>query len=318
MKIVILDGYSVHAKDLNWDLLRPLGELTVYDRTPADQVIARMQGAEIVLTNKCRITREVLEACPALRYLGELATGYNNIDIAAAKERGVVVTNIPGYSTVSVVQHVFALLLYTMSHVAELNQSVHAGDWVNCPDFTYQITPLQELYGRTLGIIGFGQIGQRVARAALAFGMEVVYTCPHRKPELEEEHIRYLPLEELLRVADVVSLHCPQNADTTGLLNAARIATMKRGAIVINTARGGVVVAQDVADALQSGQLGWYLADVMEQEPPRADEPLLTAPHCVLTPHVAWAPREARLRLMAIAYENLKGFLEGNAPHRVA
>ena len=156
-----------------------------------------------------------------------------------------------------------------------------------------------------------------MARAALAFGMEVVYTCPHRKPELEEEHIRYLPLEELLRVADVVSLHCPQNADTTGLLNAARIATMKRGAIVINTARGGVVVAQDVADALQSGQLGWYLADVMEQEPPRADEPLLTAPHCVLTPHVAWAPREARLRLMAIAYENLKGFLEGNAPHRV-
>ena len=169
-----------------------------------------------------------------------------------------------------------------------------------------------------MGIIGFGQIGQRVARAALAFGMEVVYTCPHRKPELEEEHIRYLPLEELLRVADVVSLHCPQNADTTGLLNAARIATMKRGAIVINTARGGVAVAQDVADALQSGQLGWYLADVMEQEPPRADEPLLTAPHCVLTPHVAWAPREARLRLMAIAYENLKGFLEGNAPHRVA
>ena len=165
MKIVILDGYSVHAKDLNWDLLRPLGELTVYDRTPADQVIARMQGAEIVLTNKCRITREVLEACPALRYLGELATGYNNIDIAAAKERGVVVTNIPGYSTVSVVQHVFALLLYAMSHVAELNQSVHAGDWVNCPDFTYQITPLQELYGRTLGIIGFGQIGQRVARS---------------------------------------------------------------------------------------------------------------------------------------------------------
>ena len=318
MRIVILDGYSIHSNDLNWDVLRTLGELTVYDRTAPEELVARMQGAEIVLTNKCRITREIMDACPQLRYIGELATGYNNIDIAAAKEKGIIVTNIPGYSTVSVVQHVFALLLAAMSHVEELNQSVHAGDWAACPDFTYQLSPMAELYGRTLGVVGFGQIGQRVAQAALAFGMEVVYTCPHRKSALENEHVRYLPLDELLQAADVVTLHCPQNAETSGLMNAQRLAMMKPGAILINTARGGVVVADDVAAALESGHLGWYLADVMEQEPPRGDEKLLTAPRCVLTPHVAWAPKEARLRLMGIAFENIKGFLDGNAPHRVA
>lgn len=318
MRIVILDGYSIHSNDLNWDALRTLGELTVYDRTAPEELVSRMQGAEIVLTNKCRITCEIMDACPQLRYIGELATGYNNIDIAAAKEKGIIVTNIPGYSTVSVVQHVFALLLAAMSHVEELNQSVHAGDWAACPDFTYQLSTMAELYGRTLGIVGFGQIGQRVAQAALAFGMEVVYTCPHRKPALENEHVRYLPLDELLQAADVVTLHCPQNAETSGLMNAQRLAMMKPGAILINTARGGVVVADDVAAALESGHLGWYLADVMEQEPPRGDEKLLTAPRCVLTPHVAWAPKEARLRLMGIAFENIKGFLDGNAPHRVA
>lgn len=317
MQIVILDGYSVHAEDLNWDALRSLGELTVYDRTLPDQVAARMQGAQIVLTNKCRITTEIMDACPELRYLGELATGYNNIDIAAAKARGIAVTNIPGYSTVSVVQHTFALLLAAMSRVEELNASVHRGEWVSCPDFTYQITPLQELYGRTMGVIGFGQIGQRVAQAALAFGMEVVYHCPHRKEALENEHLHYLPLEELLRVSDIVTLHCPQNADTAALMNADRLSQMKPGAILINTARGGVVVAQDVANALRAGQLSWYLADVLAQEPPLADDPLLSAPHCILTPHVAWAPREARIRLMSIARENLEGYLRGEEKNRV-
>lgn len=318
MRIVILDGYSVHGQDLSWDALRSLGEVTVYDRTPPEEVAARMQGAEIVLTNKCRITAQIMDACPELRYLGELATGYNNIDVEAAKARGIVVTNVPGYSTVSVVQHVFALLLYAMSHVAELNASVHAGDWAACPDFTYQLTPLAELYGKTMGIVGFGQIGQRVAQAARAFGMEVVYTCPHRKEQLEGEDVRYLPLEELLQVSDVVSLHCPQTPETTGLMNAQRLRQMKPGAVLINTARGGVVVAEDVAQALEDGTLGWYLADVLAQEPPTGEEALLHAPHCVLTPHVAWAPREARMRLMATAYENLRGFLAGDAPHRVA
>ena len=318
MKIVILDGYSVHAEDLDWDLLQALGDVTVYDRSKPEELAERMRGAEAVLTNKCRITREVMDACPDLRYIGELATGFNNIDIAAAKEKGIVVTNVPGYSTVSVVQHVFALLLSVMSRVDELNASVHAGDWVSCPDFTYQLTPLQELYGRTLGIIGFGQIGQKVAQAAQAFGMKVVYNCPHRKEALESDQVRYLPLEELLAQSDVVTLHCPQNDVTSALMNADRLALMKRGAILINTARGGVVDSMAVADALRDGQLSWYLADVMTVEPPKADEPLLNAPHCVLTPHVAWAPREARLRLQAIAAENLKGYQAGNAPHRVA
>ena len=236
----------------------------------------------------------------------------------AAKEKGVVVTNIPGYSTVSVVQHVFALLLYAMSHVAELSDSVRAGDWAACPDFTYQITPLAELAGRRMGIVGFGQIGQRVAQAARAFGMEVAYTCPHRKEALESEHVRYLPLEELLAASDVVSLHCPQNDQTARLMDARRLGLMRPGAVLINTARGGVVDGAAVAQALRSGRLGWYLADVLEQEPPAGDEPLLTAPRCVLTPHVAWATKEARMRLIAIAYENLRGFLQGSAPHRVA
>ena len=316
MRIVVLDGYTLCPGDLTWDSLRALGDVTVYDRTPPEEIIPRIGDAQIVLTNKVVISRAVLEACPAVRYVGVLATGYNVVDLAAADERGVVVTNVPAYSTQAVVQHALALLLHSVSHVAQYDAQVKAGRWVNSPDFCFFGEPMEELAGRTMGIVGFGHIGQAMARAAAGLGMQVLVHTPHPKPELAGEGVRFAAMDELLRNSDVISLHCPLTEATRGLIGARTIAAMKDGVRVINTARGPLVDGTAMADALSCGKVACYMADVMETEPPRADDPLLTAPNTVLTPHVAWAPRQTRERLMAVAVGNVEAFLAG-APRNV-
>ena len=316
MRIVVLDGYTLCPGDLTWDSLRALGDVTVYDRTPAEEIIPRIGDAQIVLTNKVVISRAVLEACPAVRYVGVLATGFNVVDLAAADERGVVVTNVPAYSTQAVVQHALALLLHSVSHVAQYDAQVKAGRWVNSPDFCFFGEPMEELAGRTMGIVGFGHIGQAMARAAAGLGMQVLVHTPHPKPELAGSGVRFAAMDELLRNSDVISLHCPLTEATRGLIGARTIAAMKDGVRVINTARGPLVDGTAMADALSCGKVACYMADVMETEPPRADDPLLTAPNTVLTPHVAWAPRQTRERLMAVAVGNVEAFLAG-APRNV-
>ncbi len=308
MKIVVLDGYALNPGDMSWAEIEALGECVIHDRTPADKAVERIGDAPIVITNKTLITAEVLAACPALRYIGVLATGYNVVDVRAAAERGVCVTNIPAYSTQSVAQHVFALLLEACSQVGLHNAAVHAGEWSAQRDFCFWKTPLIELAGKTMGIIGFGQIGRGVARIAEAFGMRVLV---HSRSHGE------LSLSEVLREADVVSLHCPLSPETQGMIGRAAIAGMKDGAILINTARGPLVDEQAVREALDSGKLYAACVDVADREPIPADSPLLGAPRCIITPHIAWAPIAARLRLMAIAAENLRQFLRGNEVNRV-
>ena len=316
MRIVVLDGYTLCPGDLTWDSLRALGDVTVYDRTPPEEIIPRIGDAQIVLTNKVVISRAVLEACPAVRYVGVLATGYNVVDLEAADERGVVVTNVPAYSTQAVVQHALALLLHSVSHVAQYDAQVKAGRWVSSPDFCFFGEPMEELAGRTMGIVGFGHIGQAMARAAAGLGMQVLVHTPHPKPEFACGDVRFATMDELLAQSDVISLHCPLTEATRGLIGSRTIAAMKDGVRVINTARGPLVDGRVMADALSCGKVACYMADVMETEPPRADDPLLTAPNTVLTPHVAWAPRQTRERLMAVAVGNVEAFLAG-APRNV-
>lgn len=316
MRIVVLDGYTLCPGDLTWDSLRALGDVTVYDRTPPEEVIPRIGDAQIVLTNKVVISRAVLEACPAVRYVGVLATGFNVVDLAAADEHGVVVTNVPAYSTQAVVQHALALLLHSVSHVAQYDAQVRVGRWVSSPDFCFFGEPMEELAGRTMGIVGFGHIGQAMARAAAGLSMQVLVHTPHPKPEFACGDVRFATMDELLEKSDVISLHCPLTEATRGLIGARTIAVMKDGVRVINTARGPLVDGRAMADALSCGKVACYMADVMETEPPRADDPLLTAPNTVLTPHVAWAPRQTRERLMAVAVGNVEAFLSG-APRNV-
>ena len=312
MKIVVLDGYAANPNDLSWEPMRRLGELTVYERTAPEEVEARIGDAEAVLTNKVVITEEMMAKKPALRYIGVLATGYNVVDIPAAKVRGIIVTNIPAYSTPSVAQHVFALLLELCLHVGHHSDAVHAGRWTNSRDFCFWDTPLVELDGKTMGIIGYGRIGQAVERVARAFGMQVKICSGHAQgPDV-------LPLDALLAGCDVVTLHCPLTKENAGLINRQTIAKMKDGAILINTARGGLVNEADVRAALESGKLGGFAADVACAEPIPADSPLLRAPNCVLTPHIAWAPKEARQRLMDIAVSNLAAWQSGNTVNNVA
>ena len=312
MKIVVLDGYAANPNDLSWEPMRRLGELTVYERTAPEEVEARIGDAEAVLTNKVVISEEMMAKKPALRYIGVLATGYNVVDIPAAKVRGIIVTNIPAYSTPSVAQHVFALLLELCLHVGHHSDAVHAGRWTNSRDFCFWDTPLVELDGKTMGIIGYGRIGQAVERVARAFGMQVKICSGHAQgPDV-------LPLDALLAGCDVVTLHCPLTKENAGLINRQTIAKMKDGAILINTARGGLVNEADVRAALESGKLGGFAADVACAEPIPADSPLLRAPNCVLTPHIAWAPKEARQRLMDIAVSNLAAWQSGNTVNNVA
>lgn len=310
-KIVVLDGYTLCPGDLTWDALRALGDVTVYDRTPADLVIERIGDAPVVLTNKTVITREVMASCPQMCYVGVLATGYNVVDIAAADEYGVMVTNVPAYSTQAVAQHTLALLLHSASHVALHDQRVQAGDWVNCPDFCFYAAPTQELAGKTLGVIGFGSIGRAVARVAQALGMEIIVHTRTQRLELLGEGMRFVTLDELFAKSDVITLHCPLTADNKGIIGETAIAAMKPGVRVINTARGPLVDSEAMAAALKVGKVACYMTDVMDAEPPKADNPLLSAPHTVITPHVAWAPIETRARLLDIAVGNVKAFMDG-------
>lgn len=312
MKIVVLDGYAANPGDLSWEKIAALGDLTVYDRTAPEDVVKRIGNAEIVLTNKVAITETILDACPSIRFICEIATGFNNIDVLAAKARGISVSNIPSYSTSSVAQMVFAFLLEIAQRIVAHSDAVHAGRWTNCEDFCFRDYPLFELEGKTLGIIGYGAIGQRVANIAVSLGMKVLACSRTYRPELSTQHIKIVTQDEVLSGSDVISLHCPQNKESEGLISRNTIAQMKDGVIIINTARGGIVVEQDVLDALISGKLSFYAADVLSTEPPKAENPLLGAPNAFITPHIAWMTIEARSRLMDITLNNLKAFLAGN------
>ena len=321
MKIVILDGYTVNHGDLSWDGLKEFGELTVYDRTPNDvqTILERVGDAEFVLENKVHMSREVIESCPNLKFIGELATGYNNVDIKAAKEKGIVVSNIPAYSTASVAQLTFALLLEICHHAAHHNDLVHQGKWTSCPDsmFYDHTWPLIELAGKTMGIIGFGKIGQSVAGIARALGMNVIaYSRTVR--EEGKALADYVTLDELLSCADVITLHCPLFPETKEIINAGNIAKMKDGVIILNTGRGPLINEADLADALKTGKVYAAGVDVVSEEPMRADNPLLSAPNCIITPHMAWMPTEARIRLINIAVNNVRAFLSGQPINNVA
>lgn len=311
MKLVILDGYAANPGDLSWDSLRRFGALTVYDRTPQPLAVGRVGDADIVITNKVLITAELLDSCPNVKMVCVMATGYNTVDTEAAKARGVVVCNVPAYSTDSVAQLTMALLLEICMRTGEHSASVHAGEWTRSGDYSYTVAPLIELAGKTMGVVGMGSIGRRVAQLASAFGMDIVFSTRTPRPELEKEGYRELAFDALLAESDVVSLHVPLTEKTTGLINAAALNKMKRGAILLNTTRGAVLVEADVADALKSGHLYAAGVDVLSSEPPRADNPLLSAPNCVITPHIAWAPKEARARLLDTVLENVALYLQG-------
>lgn len=317
MKIVILDGFTTNGGDLSWNGISELGDLTVYDRTAPGEVIDRCLGAEAVLTNKVIITDEVMQALPQLKYIGVMATGYNVVDIDAARRRGIVVTNVPAYSTPSVAQMVFAHLLNITNQVALHDRQVHEGRWAGNQDFCFYSAPLIELAGKQMGIVGLGQTGSAVAKIALALGMRVMAFTSKSQESLPEGIIKG-SLDEMFATSDVVSLHCPLTPDTKHIVNAARLATMKPSAIVINTGRGPLVNEQDLADALNNGTIAAAAVDVLSTEPPTADNPLLAARNCHITPHIAWASQAARARLIDTLASNLKGYISGNVVNNVA
>ena len=317
MKIVILDGFTTNGGDLSWNGISELGDLTVYDRTAPGEVIDRCHGAEAVLTNKVIITDEVMQALPQLKYIGVMATGYNVVDIDAARRRGIVVTNVPAYSTPSVAQMVFAHLLNITNQVALHDRQVHEGRWAGNQDFCFYSAPLIELAGKQMGIVGLGQTGSAVAKIALALGMRVMAFTSKPQESLPEGIIKG-SLDEMFATSDVVSLHCPLTPDTKHIVNAARLATMKPSAIVINTGRGPLVNEQDLADALNNGTIAAAAVDVLSTEPPAADNPLLAARNCHITPHIAWASQAARARLIDTLTSNLKGYISGNVVNNVA
>ena len=309
MKIVVLDGYTANPGDLSWDAIAAQGDLTVYDRTAAEDTAARIGDAEAVFTNKVLITRDVMDACPNLKLVSVVATGYNVVDLAAAKERGITVCNVPAYSTRDVAQLTFALLLEICHHVGHHAQTVREGRWAASPDFCYWDHAPMALYGKTMGIVGFGQIGQAAAKLARAFGMEVLVYA--RTPREMPEGCRQCSLEDLLEQSDVVSLHCPLNEESRHLIRRETIAKMKDGAILLNTGRGPLLCEQDVADALESGKLSACGTDVASVEPMPLDNPLRTAKNCFITPHIAWATGDARKRLLAVSAENLRCYAAG-------
>lgn len=310
MKICILDGYSLNPGDLDWSPVERLGDVTLFDRTPADKIVERAADADIVLTNKVPFSADTLRQLPRLRFICVLATGYNIIDTEAAARQGVVVANIPAYSTMSVAQMAFAHILNITNHVASYAREVADGKWTNCPDFCFWDSALTELAGKTMGIVGLGNTGMATARIAVAMGMKVV-AMTSKSADTLPEGITPAPLDDVLASADVVSLHCPLTPSTRHLINAASIANMKPSAILINTGRGPLVDEQAVANALNGGRLAAFGADVLSQEPPRGDNPLLSARNCFLTPHIAWATLEARTRLMSTATENVRQFIAG-------
>ncbi len=317
MKIVILDAYAINPGDISWDSLAELGDAEIYDRTPSELALERIRDAEIVLVNKTEFTGELMDRCAKLKYIGELATGYNNIDLRAATERGITVCNIPAYSTPSVVQHTFALLLELCMHTGKHSEGVMSGKWGRNADFCYWDAPLMELSGKTLGIIGFGQIGRSVAKAAVCFGMKVIACAAHQKSESGIDGVTMTSIDEVLCTSDIVSLHCPLTAENKGLICRNTIAKMRDGVIIINTARGGLINEQDTADALLSGKLGGFAADVLTKEPPKDGSPLFGCPNCIITPHIGWAPIESRKRLVSIAADNVRAFLDGHPQNKV-
>lgn len=310
MKIVVLDSYGLNPGDLTWDALKELGDVTIYPRTTEEEVYQRCIDADIVLTNKVVINAQTMWDLPNLKYIGVLATGYNVVDTQAASDSDIVVTNIPAYSTDSVAQLTFAHILTIANRVEHYSEQNRNGRWSSNPDFVYWDTPLVELAGKTLGVVGLGRIGMKVAQMALCFGMEVFAVTSKHRADLPEG-IRKTTLDGLLATSDILSLHCPLNNETMEMINAESLKKMKRGAVLINTGRGPLVNEIDVAEALKSGQLGAYGTDVMCQEPPEADNPLFSAPNAYITPHIAWATFEARTRLMKIAVDNVKAFIDG-------
>ncbi|MBQ9206582.1 MAG: D-2-hydroxyacid dehydrogenase [Treponema sp.] len=323
MKLTVLDGHGLNPGDLSWDCIKALtSEFTVYDRTPQELVINRIGNSEAILLNKINITKEIVDSCPALRYIGVLATGYNVVDVKACREKEITVTNIPSYSTEAVAQHVFSFILHFTNQVALHSQSVHNGKWISNPDFCYWLSPLTELSGKTLGIFGFGHIGQKVAEIALSFGMNVI-VCAHSESSFEKaksalcvapaklHQLKLVSKQELFSESDFLSLHAPLTPETTELVNEKTLALMKPSAVLINTARGGMICEQAVRNALDNKKIAGYAADVLLEEPMSAENPLYKAPNCVITPHLAWAPRETRLRLLDIEVQNIKAFLAG-------
>ena len=315
--IVILDGYTANPGDLSWGELKELGALTVYERTQPEETVARAKEAEIVLTNKVLLRRQEIEQLPNLKYIGVLATGYNVVDLEAARERGIIVTNVPAYSTESVAQMVFAHLLTVTNRTEHYAIQNREGKWTASPDFSYWDTTLTELAGKTFGIVGLGNIGKRVAAIAQAFGMKVIAYTSKAASQLPE-YIEKKTMDELLRESDVLSLHCPLTADTKQLINRETLQKMKSSAILINTGRGPLINDQDVAEALNNNRLRAYCTDVLTEEPAKSDNPLLRCEHAYITPHIAWATCEARTRLIEIATENVKAFIEGKAQNVVS
>lgn len=312
MKIVVLDGYTLNPGDLRWSRLEQLGDLKVYDRTPADLVYDRTKEATIVFTNKVPVSAEVIHKLSSLKYIGVLATGYNIVDIEAAKQKGIVVTNVPGYSTASVAQLTFALLLELCLHVQRHSDAVLEGKWSHSKDFCFWDYPLVELAGKTIGIIGFGTIGKQVADIATAFGMKVLGQSRTQTDQSHRNNFKWASLDELLQSSDVVSIHCPLTPETKGLINKDSLQKMKDSAFLINTSRGPIVVDQDLADALNNNVISGAGIDVLPVEPPPADNPLFKTKNCLITPHIGWATKEARVRLMDSVVNNISAFLSGN------
>ncbi len=315
MKIVILDGYTLNPGDIGWDVFEKIGELTVYDRTPVDKIIERAKGFEIVITNKTPLGREQLMQLPDVKYIGLLSTGYNIVDLEYASERGIVVTNVPAYSTKSVAQLVFSYILHFCNGVALHSESVHHEEWTNCKDFCYWKQNIMELDGKTLGIFGFGSIGRCVASIGMAFGMKVIVhtrTVPEDKMGCE-----FVSVEELFKNSDFLSFNCPLTPETTGIVNMENLKLMKNSSYIINTSRGPVVNEYDLAQALNNGIISGAAMDVLSTEPPKKDNPLVGCKNCVITPHYAWASVAARTRLMNTAASNLKGYLDGNIVNKV-
>jgi len=318
MKIVVLDGYTLNPGDLDWAPLKSLGSSVIYPRTAPEQIIDRAADAEIVLTNKTVLSAATLAMLPKLKYIGVLATGVNVVDLEAAKTADIIVTNVPGYSTGSVVQMVFALLLEMTQQVGHHAAKVREGDWASCPDFSFRDRPLTELAGKTLGVVGYGKIGQQVTKVAQAFGMKVLVQTAHPEKYQLETGVEFVDVENLFSEADIISLNCPLTEETENLVNTARLARIKQGALLINTGRGQLIDEKAVAEALEEGYLGGYATDVLSQEPPDEENPLLTAPNCFITPHIAWATAEARQRLIDTVVANIAAFQNSDPQNRVS
>lgn len=312
MKIVVLDGYTLNPGDLSWDKIKEFGELKVHDRTDFSpiEVLKAIGNAEIVFTNKTPISKYVLSKAPNLKYIGVLATGYNVVDVNTAKKLGITVTNVPVYSTKAVAQFTMALLLEMCHHVGNHNNAVQSGDWTKSIDFSFWNTPLIELSGKTMGIIGFGKIGQETAKIAQAFGLNIFAYNRSKNMELVSDTCKYAELDELLKSSDIISLHCPLSESTQGMINKDTISKMKDGVMIINTSRGGLINENDLKESLNSGKVAKAAVDVVSIEPIKADNPLLKAKNCIITPHIAWAPKESRSRLMQMAAENLDAYLK--------